>query len=129
MNAEIIPGYDPNADTGGATFVETAAQDAVDFFQTALKHTKGEKAGKNFILEPWQRAIIRNLFGWIRPDGTRRYREAFIFVPRKNGKTEIAAGIVCYMLFCDNEPGARVVRCRSRQRSSPACFSRPPRTW
>ena len=89
-------------------FDEAIAQDAVDFFQTALKHSKGEKAGKFFLLEPWQKAIIKTLFGWIRPDGTRRYREAFIFVPRKNGKTEIAAGIIAYMLFCDGEPGAEL---------------------
>ena len=46
-----------------------------------------------FALEPWQEAIMLNLFGWKRPDGTRRYRESLIFVPRKNGKSILAAGI------------------------------------
>lgn len=104
----IIPGYDPRRDTGGARFVEEAAQDAIDFF-AELKHVKGALAGKPLKLEPWQEVIIRNLFGWIRPDGTRRYREALVYTPRKSGKTTIAAAIMLYMLFADNEPGAELI--------------------
>lgn len=108
----MIPGYDPLADAGDCTFDVDAARNAIDFFchkdDGCIRHVKGEKAGQLVNLEPWQQAIIANLFGWKRPDGTRRYRECLIFVPRKNGKTTIAAGIVLYMLFCDNEPGAEV---------------------
>lgn len=64
--------------------------------------------GQPFILEEWQRAIVCNLFGWLRKDGTRRYREALIYVPRKNGKTELAGGLGCLMLFADREPGAQI---------------------
>ena len=106
--SETIPGYDPTRDADGAHFDEEIAQDAVDFFETVLKHSKGAKAGKTFLLEPWQKAIVKNLFGWIRPDGTRRYRESLIYVPRKNGKTEMSAAIICYLLFCDGEPGAQL---------------------
>src|SRR5208282_3135284 len=49
-----------------------------------------------------------NIFGWYKADGTRRYREIYIEVGRKNGKTTLMAGIGLYMLFADGEPGAEV---------------------
>ena len=101
-----LPGYDPFASAGECSFDEETAQRAIAFFEECLIHIKGERAGERFLLEPWQKAIVANLFGWKRADGTRRYREALIFVPRKNGKSLIAAGLCNYMLFCDGEPGA-----------------------
>lgn len=103
-----IPGYDPFADCGGCLFDLEAGLKPIEFFEEILTHERGEMAGKPLVVEPWQRAILANLFGWKRPDGTRRYREAFIFVPRKNGKTVLAAGIGVFLLFCDNEPGAEI---------------------
>lgn len=102
-----IPGYDPFATAGDCWFDVDAAERAIGFFRDCIQHVKGRKfAGKPFVLEEWQEAIAANLFGWKRPDGTRRYRTAFIFVPRKNGKTTFGAGLVNYVLFCDGEPGA-----------------------
>jgi len=103
-----IPGYDPFATAGDCTFDEAAARHALDFIAECCTHVKGELAGQPFKLEPWQQAIIANLYGWIRPDGSRRYREAFIFVPRKNGKSTMIAAIVLYALFCEGEPGAEI---------------------
>jgi phage terminase large subunit-like protein len=103
-----IPGYDPVATAGECWFDPEAAQRVLDFFPQYLRHSKGEKAGEPFILEPVQSSIVANLFGWQRPDGTRRYRNLFMYVPRKNGKTMLGAGIVLYMLMCDGEPGADV---------------------
>lgn len=103
-----IPGYDPYANCGDCWFDEAAAERAVRFFEKYLTHVKGELANKPFLLEDWQKAIIANLFGWKRPDGTRRYREAFAFIPRKNGKTAMVAGLVNYVLFWDGEPGAEI---------------------
>jgi phage terminase large subunit-like protein len=89
-----------------------AAELAVDFFRECLVHTKGELAGQPLRLAPWQaEQIIRPLFGWKRADGTRRYREAYIEVPKKNGKSTLAAGIALYMLFADGEIGAEVYSC------------------
>jgi len=88
-----IPGYDPYGSAGDCVFDAGKADTAIEFFETCITHVKGELAGSPFILALWQKAIIGNLFGWMRPDGTRRYREAFIYVPRKNGKTTLAAGI------------------------------------
>ena len=105
----LIPGYDPFATAEGAVFCPEAADMAVDFFAECLKHIEGKLAGSAFLLEEWQQGIVGNLFGWKRKDGTRRFREAFIFVPRKNGKTPLAAGIANLCFFCDDEPGAQGV--------------------
>ena len=103
-----IAGYDPYESAGDCYFDEKAAQAVVDFFSDELELIEGKCAGKPFQLEGWQQKIVRNLFGWKRPDGTRRYREAFIFVPRKNGKTPFCAGLINYVAFCDGEPGAQI---------------------
>jgi phage terminase large subunit-like protein len=90
-------------------FDERAATVAVNFFERLLVHSKGEWAGLPFKLQDWQRDfIIRPLFGWKRADGTRRYRTAYIEIPRKNGKSTLCAGIALYLLFADGEPGAEV---------------------
>jgi phage terminase large subunit-like protein len=54
-------------------------------------------------LQHWQKDLIATLFGWKRADGTRRYREAFIFVPRKNGKSTLSAGIALCSFFFDKQ--------------------------
>jgi phage terminase large subunit-like protein len=104
----LIPGYDPFATCGDCTFDNRAARRAIDFFHECLTFTAGEWMGEPFVLEPWQQAIVGNLFGWKRPDGRRRYREAFIFVPRKCGKSELAGGLGNLLTFADGEPGAQV---------------------
>jgi len=106
--AGLIPGYDPAERAGDCTFDEAAADRVLGFFGEILHHVKGKAAGNTFALEPWERAIVANLYGWKRPDGTRRYREAFIYVPRKNGKTTLVAGLALYMLTADGEPGSEV---------------------
>lgn len=99
----------PHVDGNGFWFDEAAADRAAGFFERFLRHVKGEWAGRPFALLPWQRdEIIRPLFGMKRPDGTRRYRTAFIEVPRKQGKSTTAAGIGLYLLFADGEPGAEI---------------------
>lgn len=99
----------PNFSSTEFWFDEAAADRAVLFFEAALKHIKGEWAGKPLKLSPWQAdQIIRPLFGWKRQDGTRRYRTAYIQIPRKAGKSTLAAGIALYLLMADGEPGAEV---------------------
>ena len=88
-----------------------SAQIAVNFCERLLVHIKGEWAGKPFNLEPWEEKIVRDIFGWKREDGTRRYRTAFVAVPRKNGKSLLASAIALYMLIADGEPGAEIYSC------------------
>lgn len=78
-------------------------------FLEDLKHVKGRWAGKPFILSPWQVFFTLTLFSWTHKDtGFRRFREAFLLVPRKNGKTYWAAALGLYCLLADNERGAEV---------------------
>lgn len=77
----------------------------------AFPHSKGKWANKRELirLEPWQCFFLCNVFGWLRvKDNTRQYREAFLLVPRKSGKSAIAAGIGLYMFAADGEYGAEV---------------------
>lgn len=79
------------------------------FFEKHLRHLKGRWAGEPFVLEPWQRReIVDPLFGTFDRKGLRRYREALIGLPRKNGKSELAAGLALYLLVADGEFGAEV---------------------
>ncbi len=74
-----------------------------------LKHIKGIWANSTIVLEPWQKFIICMIFGWVwKHDGYRRFREVYVEVARKNGKSMLAACIGLYMLTEDNEPGAEV---------------------
>lgn len=94
---------------GGYWFDEAAADRAVAFFPRYLRFTAGEWAGRPFVLEPWQADdIVRPFFGWKRADGTRRYRRCYVWVPRKNGKTELAAGVSLLALLGDGEVGGQV---------------------
>lgn len=110
-----LPGYDPFKDAGQCWFDEDAAQLALDFFDHpedgCIRHVEGAIAGQPFKLEKWQRAVVANLFGWKRKDLlsriVRRYREALVYVPRKNGKTPFVAALALLVLFCDGEVGAQ----------------------
>ena len=64
----------------------------VRFFETVLRHSKGQHAGEPFSLLPWQHEIFKELFGRLRPDGTRKHRVAYIEVPKKNGVLAPTAG-------------------------------------
>lgn len=83
------------------------AHHAVNFIK-GLKHTKAPWRGKRFNLQPFQEKIIRDLFGTVGEDGVRQYRTAYIEIPRKNGKSELAAAIALYLLFADDEGGAEM---------------------
>jgi len=89
-------------------FDQDAADRAVNFIQTMCRHYIDEMAGEPFILEPWQRWIIEELFGWKRQNGRRRYRKCFIFVARKNGKSHLVAALLLLLLFADGVHGAKV---------------------
>lgn len=91
--------FDPELAARVCTFIEQ------------LPHVKGRWAARRerLKLQPWQIFILSCLFGWVfRDTGLRRYRQAYVCVPRKNGKSPMAAGIGLYMLACDNEAGAEV---------------------
>lgn len=105
------PGVTIRVDDGGGRFRFDAAQaDRVcQWFPRYCSHSKGVFAGQAFELLDYQvQLILRPLFGWVREDGTRRFRKAYIQIPKKNGKTQLIAGLALYMLLADREPGAEV---------------------
>lgn len=85
---------------------ETPGQRAARLINN-LTHTKGKFAGHSFDLRPWQRKIVLELFK-TRKDGLRQYRTCLLMLPRKNGKSEIAAALAIYFLLFDGEMGAEV---------------------
>jgi phage terminase large subunit-like protein len=89
----------------------------VHFFEKILRHSKGQNAGKPFILLPWQHLVLRELFGRLNPDGTRQHRIGYIELPKKQGKSTTLAGIALYMTAFDSEPGSRGLRCSLRPRA------------
>jgi len=99
-------------------FDEGKAQRTVEFIN-CLKHTKGRWRGQPFELLPWQEKIIWDVFGTLKENGYRQYNTAYVEIPKKNGKSELAAGVALYMTCGDNEWGAEVYGCASdRQQAS-----------
>lgn len=88
-------------------FDEAKAEQAVRFFKS-LRHTKGKWAGVPFNLQPEQEARIRQIYGRLNADGTRQIRTAYVSRPRKNGKSEEAAGHALKLMGADGEIGAEV---------------------
>jgi phage terminase large subunit-like protein len=93
----------------GAYFDEQAVSRAVNFLRL-IRHVDGQWAGQPFELQEWQyHEIIAPLYGWRRSDGSRLYRQAYVEIPRKAGKSTLASAIALYGLVADGEPGAQVV--------------------
>lgn len=86
---------------------QAKADRAVKFIQN-LRHTKGKWDGRKFLLLPWQEQIVRDIFGIVREDGKRQFLTAYVEIPKKQGKSELAAAIALYLLYADNEASAEV---------------------
>lgn len=92
----------------GLKFCDKSASRAIDFFESVLKLSEGQFEGKPLKLEPSQAFIIGSLFGWLRKDGTRRFRRAYIEQAKGNGKSPVAGGIGLYGMLADGEAGAQI---------------------
>jgi len=92
------------------------ARHAIEFFPRFLIHHVDRWAGEPFELAPWQTFIVGVLFGWRhKKTKLRRWREAYIEVARKNGKSTMLAGICIYCLVGDALPGAWVVTAATKK--------------
>jgi phage terminase large subunit-like protein len=98
------------------------SKDAADYavaFIEALCHTKGSWAGQPFELIDWQEQIIRDLFGILKLNGYRQFNTAYVEIPKKMGKSELAAAIALLLTCGDNEERAEVYGCAAdRQQAS-----------
>lgn len=97
---------------------KTMADYAVSFIE-CLCHTKGTWAGKPFELIDWQEQIIRDVFGILKPNGYRQFNTAYIEIPKKQGKSELAAAVALLLCCGDGEQRAEVYGCAAdRQQAS-----------
>ena len=95
-----------------------AADYAVNFIE-CLTHTKGSWAGKKFELIDWQEQIVRDLFGILKPNGYRQFNTAYVEIPKKQGKSELAAAVALLLTCADGEERAEVYGCAAdRQQAS-----------
>ena len=101
-----------------SVYDKEAADFAVNFIE-CLCHTKGTWAGKPFELIDWQEQIIRDVFGTIKPNGYRQFNTAYIEIPKKQGKSELAAAVALLLCCGDGEERAEVYGCAAdRQQAS-----------
>ena len=105
----------------GLYFDEKAAGIRVKFFGL-LTHNKGKWAGQPLTLEPWQQFYIASLFGWKRADGTRRFRESYLEVARKNGKSTVGSGVCLLLLVLDGEAGAEIYTAATKKDQAKIVF-------
>lgn len=103
-------------------FREDKAQQFLTFFKY-LRHVKGDLAGQQIELLPFEVFNFINLFGFYALDGTRRFRTAYLSVARKNNKTTAAAGFELYGLIADGEAGSEVYVAATSQHQSNILFN------
>lgn len=94
----------------GDYYVDELKYRTVNSFISVLKHYSSGSAGEQFVLEPWQKFLVTNIFCLYRSDTKKRkYTQAHISVSRKNGKTTLAAVLGLFALIADGEPAASVI--------------------
>lgn len=101
-----------------SAYNEELADYAVSFIE-CLCHTKGTWAGKPFELIDWQEQTVRDVFGTVKPNGYRQFNTAYIEIPKKMGKSELAAAVALLLTCGDGEERAEVYGCAAdRQQAS-----------
>ena len=88
------------------------ALDVIEFIQM-LRHT-GDFYGEPFLLLDWQHQVIWDVYGTVKDNGLRQYRQAYLEIPKKNGKTELVAALALYHLLCD-PPGGEIYCCAAER--------------
>lgn len=118
-NTKKLKRYKPTAFRAKDSHYDKEAADFAVAFIENLCHTKGTWAGKPFLLLDWQEQIIRDLFGILKPNGYRQFNTAYVEIPKKNGKSELAAAIALLLCCGDGEERAEVYGCAAdRQQAS-----------
>lgn len=107
---------------GSFFFSAKKANAAIGFIENFCRHHEGELGGQLIKLELWQKALISVLFGVLDCDGMRQFRETFIVIARKNGKTLLAAAIAAYMAILDGEYGARLYFVAPKLEQAGLCY-------
>ena len=103
-----LKNYKPTKFKAKDSYYDKEYADFAVAFIESLCHTKGTWAGKRFDLMDWQEQIIRDLFGILKPNGYRQFNTAYIEIPKKNGKSELAAAVALLLTCGDGEQRAEV---------------------
>ena len=103
-----LKNYKPTKFKAKGSYYDKEYADFAVAFIESLCHTKGTWAGKRFELMDWQEQIIRDLFGVLKPNGYRQFNTAYIEIPKKNGKSELAAAVALLLTCGDGEQRAEV---------------------
>ena len=106
----------------GCYYDKASADYAVSFIE-ALCHTKGTWARKPFELIDWQEQIIRDIFGTLKPNGYRQFNTAYIEIPKKQGKSELAAAVALLLTCGDGEERAEVYGCAADRQQASIVFN------
>lgn len=103
-----LKNYKPTKFKAKDSYYDKEYADFAVAFIESLCHTKGIWAGKRFELMDWQEQIIRDLFGILKPNGYRQFNTTYIEIPKKNGKSELAAAVALLLTCGDGERSAEV---------------------
>lgn len=106
----------------GLYFDDDAALRVFRFFEERLKLSEGQFEGKPFKLHPSQAFKLGSLFGWMRADGSRRFRRAYIEEGKGNGKSPFAGGVGLYGLTADKESGAQIYAAAAKKEQAGILF-------
>lgn len=118
-----LKNYKPTAFMAKDSHYDKSAADyAVDFIES-LCHTKGTWARKPFELIGWQEQIIRDVFGTLKPNGYRQFNTAYIEIPKKQGKSELAAAVALLLTCGDGEERAEVYGCAADRQQASIVFN------
>lgn len=98
------------------------ANHAIDFIEKFCRHAEGALAPQHITLELWQKAFVSCLFGILDEDGLRQFREIFLVVGRKNGKSLLLSAIAQYCAFADGEYGGRLYFTAPKMEQASQCF-------
>lgn len=89
----------------GCYFDVAKGAHACGFIEQFCRQSKGRWGGQPIALINWERDLVMRIFGWRRPDGTRRFRSVYVEIPKKNGKSTLISALVIY-LELDADEGA-----------------------
>ena len=117
-----LENYKPTKFMAKDSYYDKDSADFAVMFIESLCHTKGTWAGKPFELIDWQEQIIRDIFGTLKPNGYRQFNTAYIEIPKKQGKSELAAAVALLLLCGDGEERAEVYGCAADRNQAKIVF-------
>ena len=122
MAVRKLKKYTPTKFMADTSHYDKDLADYAVLFIEQLCHTKGTWAGKPFELIDWQEQIIRDLFGVIKDNGYRQFNTAYIEIPKKQGKSELAAAVALLLTCGDGEERAEVYGCAADRNQAKIVF-------